>query len=314
MLATSNDAPAAAVETGVARLRAFNRFYTEVLGLLQEGMLETPYRLPESRVMFELGTRGSASPTALAERLQLDLGYVSRLLAKLKRRGLVTWKTSDEDRRRKVVSLTEEGRSAFELLDAKASLQIRQLLERLSADGQERLLGCAKEIEALLASKNPATVILREPVSGDFGWVVQRHGALYRAEYGWDETFEALVARIVADYIEGRNSRGQGAWIAEIDGQRVGCVFCMKRNEVLAQLRMLLVEPSARGMGIGARLVDECTRFARRAEYKQMMLWTNDVLVSARRIYEAAGFRLVEEERHRSFGHDLLGQNWLVDL
>ncbi|MDQ4059377.1 MAG: bifunctional helix-turn-helix transcriptional regulator/GNAT family N-acetyltransferase [Actinomycetota bacterium] len=302
------------VEERVAHLRAFNRLYTEVLGLLAEGLLDTPYSLPESRVLFELGSGGAASPSVLAERLRLDLGYVSRLLASLRRRGLVTRTTSKEDRRRKVVSLTREGRRAFQGLDGKSSAQIRRLLDRLSEDGQERLVACTKEIDGLLGGKKARAIVLREPHSGDFGWVVQRHGDLYRSEYGWDETFEALVARIVADYIENRDPVREAAWIAEVNGQRVGCVFCMKKDEDVAQLRILLVEPATRGMGIGTRLVEECIRFARRAGYKQMMLWTNDVLVSARRIYEAAGFRMVEEEKHRSFGHDLVGQNWYLEL
>lgn len=298
----------------VARLRAFNRFYTGVLGLLREGLLDTPYSLPESRVLFELGSSGPASPTAFAERLQLDLGYVSRLLSSLKERGMVLGESAAEDRRRQVVSLTREGRKAFQSLDEKSSAQIRRLLDRLSEDAQERLMACTREIEALLVEKRAPTVVLRAPDSGDFGWVVQRHGDTYRQEYGWDETFEALVARIVADYIERRDPKREAAWIAEVDGQRVGCVFCMRKEDELAQLRILLVEPSARGMGIGGRLVDECIRFARRAGYRQMMLWTNDVLVDARRIYERAGFRVVEEERHHSFGRDLTGQNWLLDL
>jgi DNA-binding MarR family transcriptional regulator/N-acetylglutamate synthase-like GNAT family acetyltransferase len=298
----------------VTRLRAFNRFYTEVLGLLAEGLLDTPYSLPESRVLFELGSGGVASPTVLAERLRLDLGYVSRLLARLKKRGLVTRTISNEDRRRNVVSLTKEGRRAFKVLDGKSSAQIRELLHRLSEDEQERLVACTREIEALLGERKTPAIVLREPNSGDFGWVVQRHGDLYRREYGWEETFEALVARIVAEYIENRDPKRDAAWIAEVDGQRVGCVFCMKKTEDVAQLRILLVEPATRGLGIGTRLVEECIRFARRAGYKQITLWTNDVLVSARRIYEAAGFRLVEEDKHRSFGHDLVGQNWSLDL
>lgn len=301
-------------ESRVVRLRSFNRFYTQVLGLLREGLLETPYPLPESRVIFELGSSGNASPTGLAERLQLDLGYVSRVLSRLKERGLVVAETGRDDRRRQVVSLTEEGRKAFRLLDKKSSAQIRQLLDGLSEDGQERLLACTSEIEAVLGEQKAPTVVLRSAVSGDFGWVVQRHGALYRQEYGWDETFEALVARIVADYIERRDPEREAAWIAEVDGERVGCVFCTRKTDEVAQLRILLVEPSARGMGIGSRLVEECIRFARRAGYKQMMLWTNDVLVDARKIYERAGFKLVEKDRHHSFGHDLVGQNWLLDL
>jgi GNAT superfamily N-acetyltransferase len=193
--------------------------------------------------------------------------------------------------------------------------RLGQLLDRLSEDGQERLMECVEQLGGPLGDRaDVPVVVLRSPVSGDFGWVVQRHGAIYRQEYGWDETFEGLVARIVAEYIEHRDPEREAAWIAEVDGQRVGCIFCMKKTDQLAQLRILLVEPSARGMGIGRRLVDECVLFARRAGYKHLMLWTNDVLESARRIYEAAGFRLVEEEQHRSFGHELVGQNWLLDL
>ena len=173
---------------------------------------------------------------------------------------------------------------------------------------------CTRVIEALLVGTRSPAIIVRQPVSGDFGWVVQRHGDLYWLKYRWEQTFEGLVACIVADFIEERDRKRQRAWIAEVDGNRAGCVFCMRKTDDVAQLRILLVEPAARGLGIGSRLVDECIRFAKHADYKQMMLWTNDVLVDARRIYERAGFRLVEEERHHSFGHDLVGQNWWLDL
>lgn len=301
-------------EARVAQLRAFNRFYTGILGLLRDGLLETPHSLPESRVLFELGSAGPASPSALAQRLDLDLGYVSRLLSRLKERELVVGETAKGDRRRQVVSLTTKGKRAFRTLDTKSSLQIRQLLDRLDDDAQERLVACTREIETLLGETRTPPIVLREPVPGDFGWVVQRHGTLYRQEYGWDETFEALVARVVADFIEHRDRERERAWIAEVEGNRLGCVFCMKKTNDVAQLRILLVEPTARGIGIGSTLVNECIRFAKHVHYKQMMLWTNDVLVDARRIYERAGFHLIEEEKHHSFGHDLVGQNWWLDL
>jgi DNA-binding MarR family transcriptional regulator/GNAT superfamily N-acetyltransferase len=296
------------MERRVNELRRFNRFYTGVLGLLREGLLT------ESRVLFEFGSsKGSVSPSSLAGRLQLDLGYVSRLLTRLKEQGLVRATAGSDDRRRQVVTLTPSGRTAFHLLDGKSADQVARLLGRLSDDAQERLVGCAQTIESLRSERDPTTIVLREPVAGDYGWVVQRHGALYWEEYRWDETFEGRVARIVADYIEHRDPKREAAWIVEVDGQRMGCVFCMTKGEHVAQLRILLVEPAARGMGIGTRLVDECIAFARRAGYDQLMLWTNDVLLAARRIYERAGFRLIEEEAH-SFGHDLVGQNWLLDL
>jgi GNAT superfamily N-acetyltransferase len=200
-------------------------------------------------------------------------------------------------------------------LDRRSAEEVGVLLSRLAEDQQRRLVDAMGVIEALLGDASaPGAVVLRPPNSGDFGWVVERHGVLYRDEYGWDETFEALVARIVADYVEHGDHRREAAWIAEVDRERVGCVFCMKKEEKIAQLRLLLVDPSARGMGIGTRLVEECIRFARRAGYQQMMLWTNDVLVDARRIYERFGFKLINENSHRSFGHELVGQNWWLTL
>ena len=302
------------IEARVTRLRAFNRFYTRILGLLREGLLDTPYSLSESRILFELGASDGASPSDLATKLRLNLGYVSRVLSRLKDQRLVHAVSSPDDGRRQVVSLTTEGRKAFKLLDERSSRQIRELLARLSDDGRERLMSAIGQIESLLSEQRSHAVVFRAPVSGDYGWVVKRHGELYRQEYGWDETFEALVARIVADYVDHRDPQRDAAWIAEVNGERVGCILCTTKDDDVAQLRILLVEPSARGMGVGSRLVEECIRFARRSGRKQMALWTNDVLVDARGIYERAGFRLVEEERHHSFGHDLTGQNWLLDL
>jgi DNA-binding MarR family transcriptional regulator/GNAT superfamily N-acetyltransferase len=307
--------PLSSLDDRVTRLRSFNRFYTGLLGLLRDGLLDTPYSLPESRVLFELGSAGAASPTNLAERLQLNPGYVSRILSSLKEQCLVGAQASPEDGRRQVVSLTKRGGKAFELLDERSGQQVRDLLMGLGEDEQDRLMSAVGEIESLLSKKaRVPLVVLRGPHSGDYGWVIQRHGVLYDEEYGWDKRLEALVARIVADFIEHDDAEHEAAWIAEVDGVRVGCIFCMKKDEEVAQLRLLLMEPGYRGMGIGGRLVDECIRFAKRAGYKQMVLWTNDVLVDARRIYERLGFRLVEEERHHNFGKELVGQNWLLEL
>jgi DNA-binding MarR family transcriptional regulator/GNAT superfamily N-acetyltransferase len=303
-----------ATDDRVSRLRSFNRFYTRLVGVLRDGFLDTPYSLTEGRVLFEVGASEAASPSDVAERLELNLGYVSRVLSRLKERGLVRGETSPEDGRRQVVSLTRKGRDALKVLDARASDQVGELLSSLSDDAQHRLMSAIAVIESLLGEKPSPVVTLRNPASGDYGWVVQRHGALYAHEYGWDETCEAFIARIVADYVDHHDPKRESAWIAEVNGERVGCIFCVKKVDDVAQLRNFLVEPSARGMGIGSRLVEECIRFAKRARYKQMMLWTNDVLVDARRIYERFGFRLIEEEKHHSFGHDLVGQNWLLDL
>jgi DNA-binding MarR family transcriptional regulator/GNAT superfamily N-acetyltransferase len=314
VLVYSKESALLSTEARVEELRSFNRFYTGVLGLLRGGLLDTPYSLAESRLLFELGTTGATSPSHLAEGLHLNLGYISRVLSGLKKRHLVRSEVSPEDGRRQVISLTQKGVEAFQVLNERSSRQVRELLGSLNEDQQQQLMSSVNGIKKLLGDKDSPVVVLRPPVAGDYGWVVQRHGDLYAMEYGWDETFEALVARIVADYVEHRDPPREAAWIAEINRARVGCVFCMKKSDDVAQLRMLLVEPSARGMGLGGRLVDECIRFARRAGYKQMMLWTNDVLVAARRIYERAGFRLIEEDTHHSFGHDLIGQNWLLDL
>jgi DNA-binding MarR family transcriptional regulator/GNAT superfamily N-acetyltransferase len=295
----------------VAAVRAFNRFYTNVLGLLHEGLLCTPYSLTEARVIFELAQRDACELADLRRSLDIDAGYMTRILARFEADGVATRERSSADGRRQVIALSARGREVFEMLDRRSAEEIRTLLSPLSERDQRRLVGAMGAIrEALEGSRGPQPHQLRPPGSGDLGWVVQRHGALYAEEYGWDDSFEALVARIVADYIDHRDPRRESAWIAEIDGEPVGCVFCCRREKDVAQLRLLLVEPRARGMGVGTRLVDECVRFARQAGYEHIMLWTNDVLEDARRIYERAGFELTDEEPHRSFGHDLVGQNW----
>jgi len=307
--------PVPTSEARVGAVRRFNRVYTNVLGLLRDGLLDTAYSLTEARVIFELAQRPETEVADLRERLDIDAGYLSRILGGFEARGSIVRTRSPADARRQVITLTAKGRAAFRTLDARSAEQVEGLLSRLGEDGQRRLVDAMATIEELLGpSGTPSVVVLRPPGPGDFGWVVERHGALYAQEFRWDETFEALVARIVADFVDHRDPAREAAWIAEVDGDRVGCVFCVQESDEAARLRILLVEPGARGMGIGGRLVDECIRFARRAGYTKVVLWTNDVLVAARRIYERAGFRLVEEETHRSFGHDLVGQTWVLTL
>jgi DNA-binding MarR family transcriptional regulator/GNAT superfamily N-acetyltransferase len=295
----------------VAAVRAFNRFYTSRIGVLREGLLESSYSLTEARVIFELAQREVTEAAALRRSLGVDAGYLSRILARFDADGIVSRERSASDGRRQVVRLTDGGRAAYQMLDTRSAAEIGALLARLAEEEQRSLVGAMREIRRVLdpaPSREPFA--LRPPGPGDLGWVVQRHGAVYAREYRWDETFEALVARIVADFVDQREPARERAWIAELDGQPVGCIFCVKREDHLAQLRLLLVDPGARGLGIGARLVNECLDFARAAGYGEIMLWTNEVLHQARRIYERAGFELREEEPHHSFGHDLVGQNW----
>jgi DNA-binding MarR family transcriptional regulator/predicted GNAT family acetyltransferase len=300
----------------VAALRAFTRSYTALLGVLDEGLLHSPYSVTEARVIFELAQRELTHVADLRRDLGIDAGYMSRITARLEADGLVRRERALTDGRRQVLRLTEQGRAVFDMLDARAAEQATQLLAGMPDPVQRRVVAAMDTIRAAFADQatSPSTVVLRAPAPGDLGWVVARHGAQYAAEYGWDDTFEGLVARIVGDFAADHDPRREAAWVAEIDGEPVGCVFCVAADETTAQLRLLLVEPTARGRGVGRRLVDQCVRFARRAGYRSIVLWTNDVLVSARRIYEAAGFTLVDEEPHHSFGHDLVGQHWSLEL
>jgi DNA-binding MarR family transcriptional regulator/N-acetylglutamate synthase-like GNAT family acetyltransferase len=301
----------------VTAMRAFTRAYTAVLGVLDEGLLGTPLSVTEGRVVFELAQRDVTDVADLRRELHLDAGYLSRITARLDASGLVTRERSAVDARRVVLRLTDRGREAFAELDARSSAQVAGLLGSMPDPVQRRLVAAMDTIRVVLDDTRPTpptAVVLRAPRPGDYGWVVARHGALYAEEYGWNADFEGLVARIVGGFVEHHDPAREAAWIAEIDGEPVGCVFCVAGDATTAKLRILLVEPSARGLGIGTRLVDECLRFARGAGYRSITLWTNDVLVSARRIYEAANFTLVDEQPHHSFGHDLVGQTWARDL
>jgi DNA-binding MarR family transcriptional regulator/GNAT superfamily N-acetyltransferase len=305
-------------EERVAAVRRFNRFYTNVLGLLQEGLLETPYSLTEARVIFELAAAGGPVDTSgLRRQLDIDPGYLSRVLAQLQQAGLITRQQSPADGRRQLVGLAGPGREAFRLLDQRSACQIHDLLSPLPESRQQDLTSAMSRVQNILAGPaqaRPAAYVLRSPGPGDLGWVVRQHGVMYADEYHFDAGFEALVARIVADYANDHDPRREAAWIAEVNGEPAGCVFCVRKDDSTAQLRLLLVDPAARGLGIGARLVSECVSFARRAGYAELVLWTNDILTAARHVYQAAGFQLVDEERHHSFGHDLTGQTWRLTL
>jgi DNA-binding MarR family transcriptional regulator/GNAT superfamily N-acetyltransferase len=294
----------------VAAFRAFNRMWTARIGVLDAQLHDTPYSLTEARVIFELAQRPAVAVSELRGDLGLDAGYLSRILARFKREGLVTVENSDSDGRRQIASLTRAGTRAYRTLDGRSARDVKALLATLPDDEQERMVTAMQQIQGVFAKPSPAMVVIRAPRAGDLGWIVERHGALYADEYGWNDEFEGLVARIVGEYVAKRDAAREAAWIAELSGVRVGCVMCVKKSATIAQLRLLLVEPSARGLGIGRRLVDECIRFARAHGYKRIVLWTNDVLHSARRIYEAAGFELVRSGKHHSFGHDLVEQTW----
>jgi DNA-binding MarR family transcriptional regulator/GNAT superfamily N-acetyltransferase len=295
----------------VSAVRSFNRFYTNVIGLVHGLYLNMPYSLTEARLLFEMAREDVTAVADLRRNLDIDAGYLSRVLARFEADGLVSRRRSDIDARRQDIELTSAGRAAAAELDARSAAQIGELLS--GVDGP-RLLDAMREITGLLGGPAPRTVMLRPPASGDLGWVVQRHGAVYAAEFGWNQDFEAYVARLAAGYLGIRHAKRAAAWIAEVDGAPAGSVFCVPEDATTARLRMLLVERWARGLGIGTRLVDEVLRFARRAGYQRIVLSTYDVLVSARRIYQAAGFTLVSEAREHSFGQELNAQDWARSL
>jgi DNA-binding MarR family transcriptional regulator/N-acetylglutamate synthase-like GNAT family acetyltransferase len=302
------------LDTRVATVRAFNRFYTNAIGVLQERFLHTPYSLAEARVLFELAQAERVEVADLRRTLDMDAGYLSRILGRFDVAGLVERERSAADARRQVVRLTERGREAFAVLDERSAARAFALLGRLDDGAQRRLVSSMDAIRTLLRGAAASEVVLREPRPGDYGWAIGRHGALYAEEYGWDASVETFIAGIVSGYLASRDPACESAWIAELDGRRAGCVFCVRREERVAQLRLLLVEPWARGAGIGGRLVDECLAFARRAGYERIVLWTNDVLVEARRLYERAGFELVAQAPHHAFGRDLVEQTWALEL
>jgi DNA-binding MarR family transcriptional regulator/GNAT superfamily N-acetyltransferase len=309
---------AANLEDRISAVRHFNRFFTRQIGVLREGLLHSPYSLTDARIIYELAHRDSVTAAALGRELGLDAGYLSRIVSRLAQQGLLDRLPSESDGRQRLLRLTPAGEQAFALLDKRARDEVAEMLHNLSEEEQQRLLTSMQTIESVFdkgkSFKFAEPFFLRSHESGDMGWVTHRHGVLYRQEYGWDERFEALVAQVVSDFINNYNPARERCWIAEMGGEIVGSVFIVQASETVAKLRLLLVEPKARGLGLGSRLVEECIRFARRNGYKKMMLWTNSILVAARRIYERAGFKLVAQEAHHSFGHDLIGETWELGL
>lgn len=316
------DAPSLIEPAGA--VRAFNRFYTRRIGVLDEGLAHSEFSLTEARVLWELAHQPQLSAVELSRELRLDGGYLSRLLRGLRERGLIKARANPADARQSLLSLTAAGRRAFAPLEQGSQMKTAEMLGKLNSAQQARLLRAMSEVQHLLEGRPTASPRLRALVPGDLGWVVSRHGALYAREFGWDLSFEAMVARIAAQFVEQRQPHRERGWIAEHeDGedQRLGCVFLVQARDEqgterpgVAQLRLLLVEPEARGLGLGRQLVRACTAFAREAGYRQITLWTNSLLAAARGIYQAEGYRLTHSEPHHSFGHDQLAETWELDL
>ncbi len=306
------------LDEDVMAFREFNRFHTRLVGALNEHLLASEYSLPQVRVLYEVANAPRNSPPSardLSEVLGMDTGYLSRLVNGLAKEGLIDRVPSARNAKRLELTLTKEGQTVFAGLNTASSKEAAAQLKNLSETEKRQLIGAMGRVRRLLGDKpKEATFILRDPEPGDLGWITHQHGRLYAEEYGWDWTFEALVAEIVGRFAKNFDPSSERCWVAEREGEVIGSIFVVREDHETAKLRLLYVDGSARGLGLGRRLVDECLRFAKSKGYKRMVLWTNDVLVSARRIYEAAGFELLEEEPHHSFGKDLVGQYWGRDL
>jgi DNA-binding MarR family transcriptional regulator/GNAT superfamily N-acetyltransferase len=310
-------AQAKALDPYVSAVRHFSRFYTRKIGVLKEGLLDSSLSLTEARVLYELCNASSRATADLRATLGLDAGYLSRILGAFEKRGWVERRPAQGDARRHVLTATRSGRASFKSLDARSNDEVRRLLSGLERERLDRLRRAIRTVEELLEPRQPVACpyLLRTHRPGDIGWVVYRHGVLYSQEWGYDERFEALVARIAAEFVQRFDPAAERCWIAERDGERAGSVFLVRRSKRVAKLRLLLVEPSARGLGIGRRLVEECIRFARQCRYRRIVLWTQSELRAARRIYQEAGFRLAATERHRSWGrNDLVSESWELVL
>jgi DNA-binding MarR family transcriptional regulator/GNAT superfamily N-acetyltransferase len=306
-----------AINNTVSAVRRFNRFYTRQIGLLQEGLYKSPFSLTEVRVLYELAHRERPTASELGRDLGLDAGYLSRILRSFEKREFLLREPSQKDGRQSHLALTPRGHKVFAPLDVRSQEEVAAMLAKVPPPEQARLVQAMGTIEKLLGGRPEPKVpyILRPHQPGDMGWMVYRHGVLYSQEYGYDERFEALVAKIAAEFIEHLDPKRERCWIAEKDGERVGSVLLVKKSETIAKLRVLLVEPSARGLGIGRRLVEECIRFARQVGYKKMMLWTQSELTAARGIYEKAGFQLIRKEKHADWGREkLISETWELKL
>jgi DNA-binding MarR family transcriptional regulator/GNAT superfamily N-acetyltransferase len=300
----------------IAAVRAFNRFYTRKLGVLDQQLLKSPFSLSEARVLYELAHGDDLAAKEIGIELGLDPGYLSRIIQNFDDRGLITRKPLPSDRRQYRLSLTAKGRAAFARLDRSSHDDVADMLAALPPGSAKRLTGAMAAIERLLGASNasPLRASLREPRPGDMGWVVQSHGALYAGEYGFDSSFEGLVADIAARFLASFDASRERCWIADIDGAQVGSVFLVKHSDDVAKLRLLLVDPAGRGQGLGKRLVGECIAFAQACGYRKITLWTQSILLAARKIYQDAGFELVASEPHRSFGQTLIGETWEREL
>lgn len=297
-------------------VRRFSRFYTRQIGVLEEGYNGSAFSLTEARIIYELAQREVATASDLVKHLKVNPGYVSRIVKSFEERGLIQRRAAPNDARQQLLTLTEAGQQHFAALNARSRNDMLRMLGDLTPHQQKRLIVAMSEIETLLSAEpeRRAPYVLRPHQPGDIGWAVQQHGLLYAEQYGWDETFEAMAAEVAAKFIRDFDPKRERAWIAEKDGENVGCVFLVKQSDEVAKLRMLLVHPKARGLGIGKRLVEECIRFATSKGYRKITLWTNDILTTARRIYQQAGFKLVAEEPHFSFGHHMVGETWELEL
>jgi DNA-binding MarR family transcriptional regulator/GNAT superfamily N-acetyltransferase len=300
----------------VAAVRRFNRFYTQHLGVLNDGFLDSPFSLTQARVLYEIRQRGSSTATDLGRDLGLDGGYLSRVLAQFEKSGLIRKERSPTDGRQSFLSITAMGRKAMEHLERRTVQQVGDVLHRLSGPEQSRLVSAMRSVERMIGPEPKAAddIVLREPKPGDLGWIVARHATLYQEEYGWAGNFEGICAQIVADYAAKFDPARERCWIAEMDGENVGSVFLVKDTDEIARVRLLLVDPVARGRGLGTRLTDECIRFAKACGYRGITLWTHSVLTPARHIYAKAGFTLTSSEKKKSFGKDVVSEIWDLKL